>query len=155
YVPRHFLCANQHALELRIVDRRKVRPRTDVDVESRAREQLNGRVLQGAFGNSELQFHVKSSNTEGTEKTESHGGLRSWSAYSVASVLVPLASVLKKHVRSPVWQTLPSPRRFTLTSTVSSSQSVSISTTWSLLPDVSPFIHSLLRVRLKKVAKPV
>ena len=38
---------------------------------------------------------------------------------------------------------------------MSSSQSVSISTTCSRLPDVSPFIHSLLRVRLKKVAKPV
>ena len=58
-------------------------------------------------------------------------------------------------MRSPVWQTLPSPSRFTFTSTVSSSQSVSISTTCRRLPEVSPFIQSLLRVRLKKVAKPV
>ena len=43
----------------------------------------------------------------------------------------------------------------TFTSTVSSSQSTRMSTTLSRLPDVSPFIHSVLRVRLKKVAKPV
>jgi hypothetical protein len=50
-----------------------------------------------------------------------------------------------------VWQTLPSPSRSALTRTVSSSQSISASRTASRLPDVSPFVHSVLRVRLKKV----
>ena len=50
-----------------------------------------------------------------------------------------------------MWHTLPSPSRRTLISTVSSSQSSSIWRTASRLPDVSPFIHSLLRVRLKNV----
>ena len=54
-----------------------------------------------------------------------------------------------------MWQTLPSPSRFTFTSTVSSSQSTRMSTTCERLPEVSPFVHSVLRVRLKKVAKPV
>ena len=45
--------------------------------------------------------------------------------------------------------------RFTLISTVSSSQSTRIRFTSSRFPDVSPFVHSLPRVRLKNVAKPV
>src|ERR1700704_926544 len=61
-------------------------------------------------------------------------------------------NVRKKQVRWPVWHTFPSPRRLTLSSTVSSSQSTRISTTSSLLPDVSPFVQSVLRVRLKNVA---
>ena len=61
----------------------------------------------------------------------------------------------KKHVRAPVWHTLPSPSRVTFTSTVSSSQSTRMRSTSRRLPEVSPFIHSLLRVRLKNVAKPV
>ena len=63
---------------------------------------------------------------------------------------------MKKQVRSPVWQTLPSPSRFTFTQhRVVVAVDEQISTTCSLLPDVSPFVHSVLRVRLKKVAKPV
>jgi hypothetical protein len=50
-----------------------------------------------------------------------------------------------------VWHTLPSPSRFALTSSVSSSQSTSRSTTCRRLPDVSPFVQSVLRVRLKNV----
>jgi hypothetical protein len=42
-----------------------------------------------------------------------------------------------------------------LMSTVSSSQSISTSRTASRLPDVSPFIHSVLRVRLKNVTYPL
>ena len=61
----------------------------------------------------------------------------------------------KKQVRSPVWHTLPSPSRFTFSSTVSSSQSTSADVTCRRLPDVSPFVHSLPRVRLKNVAKPL
>ena len=45
----HLLRANQHALDLGIVDGRKIRPRAHVDGEPRAREQLHGRVLQRSF----------------------------------------------------------------------------------------------------------
>jgi hypothetical protein len=38
---------------------------------------------------------------------------------------------------------------------VSSSQSTSSSVTCSRLPEVSPLVHSALRVRLKNVANPV
>ena len=48
-VARHLLRANQHAVDLRIVDGREVRPRARVDVESRAREELDRRVLQRAL----------------------------------------------------------------------------------------------------------
>src|SRR4029450_2950216 len=59
---------------------------------------------------------------------------------------------LNNPVRWPVCPTWPPPRRFTFTSTVSSSQSTRISVTASLLPDVSPLVHSVPRERLKKVA---
>lgn len=62
---------------------------------------------------------------------------------------------MKKHVRSPVWHTTPSPRQRASSSTVSWSQSIRVRTTCSRLPDVSPFVHSAPRVRLKNVAKPV
>src|SRR5262249_31082952 len=123
-VARHLLRADQHAVDFRIVDRREVRARADVDVEAGAGEQLHRRVLERPFGNPELEFHRAS-------------------------------SFRKKHERSPVWHTLPSPCGFTFTSTVSSSQSTRMSMTARRLPDVSPFIQSLLRVRLKNVAKPV
>src|SRR5207253_7239107 len=115
-------------------NRRKVRARADVDVEPGAREQLNRRVLQRAFRDAELERHRRA-------------------APAAASAAVESRAL--KQVRWPVWQTLPSPSRFTFTSTVSSSQSTRISTTACLLPEVSPFIHSVLRVRLKNVAKPV
>ena len=67
----------------------------------------------------------------------------SWSALLGRSV--------KKHDRCPVWQTLPSPSRAAFTSTVSSSQSVKICRTARRLPEVSPLVHSVLRVRLKNV----
>src|SRR5213075_1985181 len=119
-VARHLLRADQHALDLGIVDRRKVRPRADVDVEAGAREQLDGRVLQRPFRNAEAKLH---------------------------GIVTPSAR-WKKQVRSPVWQTLPPPRRSAFTSSVSSSQSMSTSRTASLLPDVSPLVHNVLRVRL-------
>ncbi len=56
-VARHLLRADQHALDLRIVDRREVRARAHVDVEAGPREQLNGRVLERAFRDAELQLH--------------------------------------------------------------------------------------------------
>ncbi len=56
-VTRHFLSANQHALDLGIVDRREVRSRAHVDVEAGTCEELNRRVLKRAFGNSQLELH--------------------------------------------------------------------------------------------------
>ena len=103
----------------------KVRARADVDVEAGAREQLHRRVLQRAFGNTESEFH----------------GLAS----------CQLDASLKETRRSPVWHTLPSPSRSALTSTVSSSQSTSSVADREAVPEVSPFVHSVLRVRLKKV----
>ena len=61
----------------------------------------------------------------------------------------------KKQLRSPVWHTLPAPWRSTLSRTVSWSQSVRIWRTARRFPDVSPFVQSVLRVRLKNVAEPV
>src|SRR4029434_1671764 len=58
----------------------------------------------------------------------------------------------EKQLRAPVWHTLPSPSRRTFRSTVSSPQSTRIWTTARRFPDVSPLVHSVLRVRLKKVA---
>ena len=55
-VPRHFLRANEHALDVRIVDGRVIRPRADVHVEAGAREQLDRRVLERALGNAEPEF---------------------------------------------------------------------------------------------------
>ncbi len=63
-------------------------------------------------------------------------------------------SPLQKQLTVPRWQTLPSPWRSTRASTVSLSQSVSRRTTFSRLPEVSPFIQSVLRVRLKNVTNP-
>ena len=54
-----------------------------------------------------------------------------------------------------MWQATPSPSAVTFSSTVSSSQSTRIRRTASLLPDVSPFVQSWPRLRLKKVAKPL
>ena len=101
----------------------EVRARADVDVEARAREQLDRRVLQRALRDAEFELH---------------------------GIVTPSAR-WKKQVRSPVWHTLPSPSRSAFTSTVSSSQSMSTSRTASWLPDVSPLVHSVLRVRLKNV----
>jgi len=57
HVARHFLRANQHALDVGIVDRGEVRSRADVDIEAGAREELDRRVLQRAFRDAEFQFH--------------------------------------------------------------------------------------------------
>jgi hypothetical protein len=80
-IARHFLRANQHALDLGVVDRGKYDACVDVDVESGAREQLNRRILERALGKTQLQLH---------------------------GIVIPSARRLKQ-VRSPVWHTLPSP----------------------------------------------
>src|SRR5262249_4450717 len=131
-VPRHLLRADQHALDFGIVDRREVRSRARVDGVAGARKQLHRRVLQRAFRDAESEFHIR---------------------------VHPCPSVAfysgRKHVRAPGWHTLPSPSRFTFSSTVSSSQSTSSEVTCRRLPEVSPLVQSAFRVRLKNVANPV
>ena len=59
-VAGHLLGANQHALDLGIVDRWKVGAAVGVDVPAGAFEQSDGRILQAALGDaeSELVSHV-------------------------------------------------------------------------------------------------
>ena len=59
-VARHLLRADQHALDLRIVDRRKVRSRIDAQDVAGALEQLDRRVLQRSLRNAQPQFHRRS-----------------------------------------------------------------------------------------------
>src|SRR5262249_35967096 len=136
-VARHLLRADQHALDLRIVHGRKVRPRADVHREARTCKQLDRRVLQRAFRDAQAKDRGR-----GTRD----GGRRAKGAHAISR---------KKHERAPVWQTLPSPSRFTFTSTVSSSQSERSEVTCRRLPEVSPLVQSSLRERLKKVTKPL
>ena len=128
-VARHLLRADQHALDLGIVDRREVRPRADVDVEAGAREQLDGRVLQRAFRDAEFQFH------------------RMRHACPAALGRSRCARRCGRRCRRRAASPSPAPCR--RRSRRASRRPA------SLLPEVSPFVHSLLRVRLKKVAKPV
>ena len=44
-VSRHLLRANEHALDLGVVDRGEIGARVDVDAEAGAREELHGRLL--------------------------------------------------------------------------------------------------------------
>ena len=55
-VARHLLRANQHALDLGVVDGGKVGAAVGVDVPAGALEERDGRVLQAAFGNAETKF---------------------------------------------------------------------------------------------------
>ena len=52
-VAGHLLRANQHALNLRVVDGREVGAAVGVDVPAGALEERNGGILQTAFGNAE------------------------------------------------------------------------------------------------------
>jgi hypothetical protein len=56
-VARHFLRADQHALDLHVVDRRKIRSRVDPHLVAGALEQLDRRILQRSLRNSQFQFH--------------------------------------------------------------------------------------------------
>ena len=56
-VARHLLRADQHALDLGVVDRRKVRSRIDAQDVAGALKQLDRRVLQRSLRNAEPQLH--------------------------------------------------------------------------------------------------
>src|SRR3954470_738340 len=127
-VAGHLLRANEHAFDLRVVDRGEVGTPVCVDVKSGAREQRDGRVLQTAFGNAKADFHRFTSAAVG------------WKSM-----------FLVKQERVPSWQSRPSPSTSTRKSRQSLSQSVAAEITRRRLPEVSPFIHSFWRVRLKKV----
>ena len=55
-VARHLLCANQHALDLGVVDGWKVAAAVGVDVPTGALEESDGRILQTAFGNAKTKL---------------------------------------------------------------------------------------------------
>jgi hypothetical protein len=57
HIARHFLRADQHALDLRIVDGRKIGAAAGGDAEAGAAEQIDGGVFQAALGNAEFELH--------------------------------------------------------------------------------------------------
>ena len=57
YVTRHLLRPNQHAFDIRIGGACRVRPAIGINVQSRAREQLQRRLLQTPFRNANAQLH--------------------------------------------------------------------------------------------------
>src|SRR5438876_859984 len=72
HVAGHLLGADQHAFNLGVVHAGEIRPRADVQVEAGAREELDRRVLERAFGDAEFEFHVSllSVNTKDTKDTK-------------------------------------------------------------------------------------
>src|SRR5205807_6083703 len=54
-VAGHLLRADEQAAEPAVVDAREVAARVDRDLPARATEELDGRVLEAALGNAELQ----------------------------------------------------------------------------------------------------
>src|ERR1035438_1465880 len=57
-VTRHLLRANQHALDLAVVDGGEVGAAVSVDVPASALEESNGCILQTAFGDAESEEHT-------------------------------------------------------------------------------------------------
>ncbi len=86
-VARHLLRADQHAFDLGIVDRGKIRAAAGRDVEAGAAEQVDGRVLQAAFGDAEFQFHLASVDL-----------LRDRKCASSVTIHSPFSSVRKKQL---------------------------------------------------------
>jgi hypothetical protein len=56
-VARHFLGADEHALEIGIVDGREIAARAGADVEAGAAEEIDGGVFETAFGDAEFELH--------------------------------------------------------------------------------------------------
>src|SRR6185437_10441948 len=133
-VAGHLLRANQHALDFRVAGRGEIRARTGVDFQAGVREERECGLLQAAFGNADAELHRMAPCATGAAAT---------------------AIFLVKQDRVPSWQTSPSPSTCTLKSSASLSQSVAAKSTLSRLPEVSPLVQSLLRVRLKNVTYPV
>src|SRR5262249_42826341 len=85
-IARHFLGADQHARDLGVVDSGEVGPGADVDVEAGTGEQLNRRVLQGAFRYPQFQLHLVL-DTKDTEDTKANSYLRVITILRVLGVL--------------------------------------------------------------------
>src|SRR4029079_5048165 len=134
YVSRHLLRSYQHALDIGIGGARRVRTAIGVNVQSRAREQLQRRLLQTPFRNADAQLHG--------------------SDLSICAAGLSRGRCSVKQERVPLWQTTPFPCPRTCSRTVSRSQSVVAETTSSRFPEVSPLVQSWLRVRLKNVTYP-
>src|SRR5208283_5508540 len=98
-IPGHLLRANQHALDLRIVDGRKVRPPVRKDPPAGALEQRDGGVLQASLGNPQPQL-VRHQRTS-------------------PSTVAPTGIGRVKQLTVPSWQTSPSPSTCTRNSSVS------------------------------------
>ncbi len=56
-ITRHFLRANEHAIDFGIIDSRQIGARAGVNIETGAREKLDGRRFERAFWNAEFEFH--------------------------------------------------------------------------------------------------
>src|SRR5207237_2567405 len=100
-----------------------------LDAQTRSSEQAERCFLQPSFGDAETQFHRFNSS-------------------STAGPAIPSRSSCVKQDLDPVWHTLPAPNTRTRSSSVSRSQSVHAAITSRRLPEVSPFVHSVFRVRL-------
>ena len=67
-VASHLLSANEHALDLGVVDGGEVGAAVGVDVPAGAFEEGDGRVLQAAFGNAEAKFLAHAFTSEPTAR---------------------------------------------------------------------------------------
>ena len=78
-------------------------------------------------------------------------GISSWRCLTIAERrrIKPSSSGVSKHDVVPRWHV--GPTGLAITRSVSASQSPYISTTFRKCPEVSPLVHSVWRVRLKKV----
>src|ERR1017187_7006639 len=131
-IPCHFLGTNEQAFDLGIICGSKIRAGVGVHAQSGAREQAQRRLLQTSFGDAQSQFHRSALSCPP----------------NVVPSAVPRGSSCVKQERVPVWQTLPSPSTRTRSRTVSRSQSAKAATTCRRLPELSPLVHSVWRVRL-------
>jgi len=59
YIASHFLGANEHALDLGIVDAGEIGTAAGGDGETGAAEQVDGGVFQAAFGDAEFEYHER------------------------------------------------------------------------------------------------
>ena len=84
----HFLRADQHALDLGIVNGRKIRPCADENVESGALEQLHRRRFERALGNAEPQLHRGTSG----EKHERAPVWQTWPSPSRCALISTVSS---------------------------------------------------------------
>jgi hypothetical protein len=150
HIARHLLRTHQHALDLRVVDRREVAAATRIDAPARALKERNRRVLQAALWNSQLQFVA-------------HG--LGFLCETCLLTLRPFACRLLSYPNQCNRFGKAAHRALVAHQAIAfdlyaEQQRVVVAVGRGgdyeqRLPLVSPFIHSLLRVRDQKVTKPV